>query len=111
MAGVNSNKPVITQFRFRIMSEAQPKIIQLQSLTDHKGIIAIETQGNSVSINYDLMKTDLNQLQKLLINFDVPPATSPWQKLRIALKEFTDQNLRAHETHQHQCCGKPPKHR
>lgn len=111
MARVQRNKSVITQFRFRLAPEALSKIDQLQSLTDQERVISIKTQGCSAIIKYDLMETGLDQLQQMLIKLDVPPAISPWQKLRIALKVFTDQNVRDHETHQHQCCGKAPKQR
>ena len=111
MTRTQHNHPDCTRFRFKLQPDSKLRTVQLHSLKAIKGVIEVVVQSRSVIVQYDLMQTDLNLLLEAFNANSIQPVMGPFQTFRFSLKCFTDQNIRDHSKHLHQCCGKQPKER
>ena len=111
MIRTQHDHPDNTRFRFKLQPGSKLETAQLHSLNAIKGVIEVVVQSSSIIIQYDLMQTNLNLLLEALKANSIQPVIGPLQTFRFSLKCFTDQNIRDHSKHLHQCCGKQPKER
>ena len=96
-------------FSFALMTDFTPDRSQREALVAIEGVLSAAWQRKRLIIRYNIMKTRLTVLQQQLHQLGIPLKHSRWQRIRAGWKNFTDENLSAHATHEHQCCGKPPK--
>ncbi|MBN0986312.1 hypothetical protein [Amphritea pacifica] len=96
-------------FSFALMAGFTPDSAQQEILATTEGVLSVEWQAKHLIVRYSIMQTGLPQLQQQLQQLGIPLKQSRWQGIKAGLKCFTDDNLRAHAVHEHQCCGKPPK--
>lgn len=100
---------VESAFSFALMADFSPDSAQQEGLATTEGVLSVEWQAKHLTLRYNIMQTGLPQLQQQLQQLGTPLKQSRWQNIKAGLKGFTDENLRAHAVHEHQCCGKPPK--
>ena len=96
-------------FSFGLLAGFAPHRSQSEALAATEGVLSVEWQSKRLIIRYNIMNTGLPRLEQQLRQLEIPLKQSRWQRTRAGWKNFTDENLRAHATHEHQCCGKPPK--
>lgn len=73
-----------------------------------EGILALESSDRTLTVTYDLHRTDLGRIESWLSESGIALSQGLLARLRRRILAFKDDNRRDQAAIVHQCCNVPP---
>ncbi len=107
-----SNWDVTRTFILQKTLDQDQAVICEQKISRAEGVhgARISADRKRMMVDYDARKTDFAALKMLLVEAGCDLSDIVWHRLRVALLQYSDRNIRDNaKSPPPACCNKPPK--